>query len=78
MLRRIVLQMLQRLLGGAENLVAPIEELAAEIGPLHLIHERLVIRRPIILGESLLLFFRSRHESHIQTPSIRRWLVALP
>ena len=34
MLLGIVLQMLQRLLGRAEDLVAPVEQLAAEIGPL--------------------------------------------
>src|SRR3990170_5095843 len=50
-LRRIVVQVLEGLLGRAEDLVTPAEQLAAEIGPLALAHEAFVFRWAIIFGD---------------------------
>ena len=44
------LQMLQRFLGFLENIFPPREQLRAEILALALVHERLFIGRPIVLG----------------------------
>ena len=68
-----VLQVLQRLLGGAHDLVAPVQQLAAEIGPLALAHERLVLRWPIVVRNFL---FRCPHENSCQTHSFRHWAKA--
>src|SRR6478672_10265922 len=62
-LGRFVLQVLERLLGRAEDLLAPSEQLAPEIGALPLIHERLIVGRPIVLGD----FTLRPHESLCQT-----------
>src|SRR5215510_5617491 len=60
MLRRIVVEVLEGLLGRAQNLFAPVEQLAAEIGPLALAHEGLVLRGAVIFRE----FSFRPHESH--------------
>src|SRR6478609_4901911 len=62
-LGRFVLQVLERLLGRAEDLLAPSEQLAPEIGALPLVHERLIVGRPIVLGD----FTLRPHESLCQT-----------
>ncbi len=43
--------MLERLFGRAQNLVAPIEQLPAEIGPLAVAHKGLVVGRAVIFGK---------------------------
>ena len=43
----VVLEMLQRLLGFLEDVLAPVEQLHAEILPLALIHERFPVRRTV-------------------------------
>jgi hypothetical protein len=79
-LLRIIVEMLQRLFSGTQNLVAPGYQLVAEIGPLALAHERLVVRWPIIVRNFLppiivgiLLLFLCPHESRIQTHPFRHW-----
>ena len=50
-LRRIVMQVLEGFLGRAEDLVPPVEQFPAEIGPLAIAHERFVFRWAIIFGD---------------------------
>src|SRR6476646_1733538 len=61
-LGRFVLQVLERLLGRAEDLLAPSEQLAPEIGALALVHERLIVGGPIVFGD----FTLRPHESLCQ------------
>src|SRR5580693_3167231 len=53
MILALVLKMLQRLLGFLEDILAPVEQLQAEILPLPLVHERLFV------GRSIQAFFQS-------------------
>src|SRR5580658_5009314 len=46
MILALILEMLQRLLGLLEDVLAPIEQLQAEILPLALVHERLFVGGP--------------------------------
>src|SRR6476620_8206115 len=62
-LSRFVLQMLERLFGRAEDLVTPSDQVAPEIGALALVHERLIVGGPIVLGD----FTLRPHESLCQT-----------
>src|SRR6476620_4091479 len=61
-LSRCSLQVRERLFGRAEDLVAPSDQLAPEIGPLALVHERLIIGGPIVFGD----FTLRPHESLCQ------------
>src|SRR6476469_1065821 len=61
-LSRFILQVLERLFGRAEDLVAPSDQLAPEIGPLALVHERLIVGGPIVFGD----FTLRPHESLCQ------------
>src|SRR6188474_2094151 len=70
MLRRFVVQVLEGFLGRAKDLIAPIQQLPAEVGPLVLAHKRLVLRGTIIVGEELLL---RRHENCVLTHPFRHW-----
>src|SRR5580704_6858356 len=47
MILALILEMLQRLLGLLEDVLAPIEQLQPEILPLALVHERLFVGRPV-------------------------------
>jgi hypothetical protein len=62
-LRRFVLQVLERLFGRAEDLLPPAKQLAPEIGALALVHERLIVGGPIVFGD----FTLRPHESLCQT-----------
>src|SRR5690242_17925975 len=70
MLCRFVVQVLEGFLGRAKDLIAPIQQLPAEVGPLVLAHKRLVLRGTIIVGEELLL---RRHENCVLTHPFRHW-----
>src|SRR5262249_7371930 len=61
-LSRFVVQVLEGLFGRAEDLVTPSEQLAPEIGALALVHERLIVGGPIVLGD----FTLRPHESLCQ------------
>src|SRR5689334_9878819 len=54
----LVLKMLERLLGFLQDVLAPREQLAAEVLPLALVHERLFLGRPVRF------FFFHAHAPH--------------
>jgi len=65
----LVLEMLQRLLGLFQEFLLPLGQLLAEVFPLALVHERLVLGRtvvlvgqtgvPVLAGGALLLILRT-------------------
>src|SRR4029450_6335311 len=72
MLSRLVVQVREGFLGRAKDLIAPIEQLPAEVGPLALAHKRLVLRGTIIVGQGALL---CRHVNCVLTHPFRHWAV---
>src|SRR4029078_12120222 len=73
MLRRFVVQVPEGFLGREKDLIAPIQQLPAEVGPLVLAHKRLVLRGEIIVGGELLL---RPHENCVLPHPVHAWALS--